>query len=414
MPARREFDVVVWGATGFTGRLVAEHLADTYGHDGELTWAIGGRNADKLAQIGATLERDGARPEAIVGDSGDVEAMKSLAERTRVVATTVGPYSLYGNELVAACARAGTHYCDLAGEVPWVRRMIDAHEKTAVQSGAILVPSSGFDCIPSDLGAFYLQQQARAIFGTPAQRIHMLVRKADGGISGGTATSMLEIAAEAQKSARCRRVLLDPYSLNPENTSGDDKNESLMFGLDELSGQWVAPFLMASINTRVVRRSAALLSPLYGEDFRYSEFISTGTGAGAAVKAAAISAAMASLFTGAAIPPTRALLRRVLPDPGEGPDENARKRGGFVIDFVGLTEHGDSITAQITGARAPGYGATSRMLGETAVALSKRKKRRGTGGGFLTPASAMGDGLVDRLQADAGMAFSVKAHSPAG
>ncbi|MEL7312848.1 MAG: saccharopine dehydrogenase, partial [Pseudomonadota bacterium] len=323
-------------------------------------------------------------------------------------------YTKYGGGLVAACARAGTHYCDLAGEVPWVRRMIDAHEKTAEDSGAILIPCSGFDSIPSDLGVLYLQLESQSIFGRPAQRVHFLLKKADGGVSGGTVSSMLEIASEAQSSARTRQLLRDPYSLNPKGTTGDDKTDSLGFGRDELSGEWVAPFLMAAINTRVVRRSAALLSELYGPQFRYAEYVTTGSGATAAMKAAAVSAAMASLFVGAALPPTRALLAKALPKPGDGPDDKARTNGCFVIDLVGLTDAGESITVRVTGDRDPGYGATSRMLGETAYLLSQRKMTKHIAPGFRTPATAGGRHLIDALQERGGMSFVTRAHSPAG
>ena len=351
MPRKREFDVIVWGATGFTGRLVAAHLAATQHLRDDFVWAIGGRDADKLNQVADSLANGSQRPAIVTGDATDVDDMQALARRTRVVASTVGPYTRYGGGLVAACARSGTNYCDLAGEEPWVRRMIDAHQKTAQESGAILVPCSGFDSVPSDLGTYFLQQTCQSVFGAPAQRVHFLLRKADGGVSGGTVTSMLEIAREAQTSARTRQLLRDPYSLNPRGTSGKDRAESLGFGRDELTGEWVAPFLMAAINTRVVRRSAALMEDLYGHDFRYSEFVTTGNGAAAAIKAAAISGAMASLFAGAALPPTRALIAKVLPKPGEGPDDKARNDGCFVIDLVGQTVAGESITVRVTGDR---------------------------------------------------------------
>lgn len=410
MPTKKEFDVVIWGATGFTGRLVAEHLSRRLSPEPGKRWAIAGRDEAKLRQLREQI----GEPELamIVADARDIDQMQDLAGRTKAIATTVGPYSQYGNELVAACASVGTHYCDLAGEVPWVKRMIEAHQMAATASGAKIVSCCGFDSIPSDLGAYYLQQQAGEIFDAPAQRIHMLVRKIGGSASGGTVASMLEIAQEAQKSARTRRILMDPYALSPMGHRGEDRNESLGFSREELSGEWIAPFIMAGINTRIVRRSAALLADHYGPKFSYAEYIGTGVGLAGAAKAAAISAATTSMVISAAIPPTRALLRQLLPSPGEGPDADARERGQFALEFHGMTEHGDAITVRVTGDQDPGYGATSRMLGEAVMALSKLPRRKGQGG-FLTPATALGDPLIKRLEAHAGMQFSTATHSPA-
>ncbi|MEM1440070.1 MAG: saccharopine dehydrogenase NADP-binding domain-containing protein [Pseudomonadota bacterium] len=406
----REFDIIVWGATGFTGQLVAEHLADTYGIAGELRWAIAGRNPDKLEALREQLARGRRKPPMVLADSQDTESLKALAQRTRVVATTVGPYSRLGSELVAECARNGTHYCDLAGELPWIRRMMDAHGGTAKRSGAVIVHCCGFDSIPSDVGVWFLQREAQARFEQPLQRVHGYVERMSGGFSGGTAASMLEVAKEARSDRRTARLLTDPYALNPRNASqGADENESLGFRRDEFIDGWVAPFLMASINTRIVRRTNALMGDAYGRDFRYAEYTATGGGAMGLAKAAAMSGALASLLAGAVTAPGRAFLSRfVFPDQGDGPNAEARENGHYRIRFAGVDEDGRTLQATVTGDRDPGYGSTSRMLGEAAVCLA-RSAPRGPGerGGFSTPAAAMGDALIERLQRNAGVTFEV-------
>ena len=409
-PSAREFDIVVWGATGFTGRLVAEHLASLYGVGGDLRWAIGGRDPDKLESLRDSLKRGRRRPPIVLADSRDAESLKTLVERTRVVATTVGPYSLLGSELVAECARSGTHYCDLAGELPWVRRMIDAHQGTAERSGAVIVNCCGFDSIPSDIGVWFLQREAHARLSQPLQRIHFYIEAMQGGFSGGTAASLLEVARQARGDWRTAKLLADPYALNPKGAQrGDDRNEGLGFHRDEFVDGWVAPFLMAAINTRIVRRTNALLGDAYGKDFRYAEFTRTGSGAVGLAKAAAMSAALGGLLAGAITAPGRAFLKRfVFPDQGSGPDADARKSGHYRIRLAGVDRDGHQLQAVITGDRDPGYGSTSRMLGETAVCLARRAPTSpGEGGGFLTPAAAIGDALLDRLPRNAGVEFAL-------
>lgn len=406
----REFDVIVWGASGFTGRLVAEHLLSTYGANGTVHWAIGGRNQEKLETVRESLGKQAKNIDIVIADSHDQKSLAALAKRTRVVATTVGPYSRYGNELIAACARHGTHYCDLAGEVPWIRRMIDAHNGTAKRSGAIIVNCCGFDSIPSDIGVWFMQREAQERFGQPLQRIHFCLRSASGGMSGGTAASMFDVAEQARKDRRCAKLLANPYALNPrDRADGNDRGDPLGFSRDGLLDVWVAPFMMASINTRIVRRSNALLGDAYGRDFRYAEFIATGDGIGAMIKAAAVAGGMASLMVGAALGPTRTLLKRfVFPAPGDGPDEQARATGYFNIELAGITKEGQILRGSVHGDRDPGYGCTSRMLGESAVCLSRMRVKAGAEpGGFSTPAAALGDALLERLQRNAGVTFTI-------
>ncbi|MEN7342536.1 MAG: saccharopine dehydrogenase NADP-binding domain-containing protein [Pseudomonadota bacterium] len=408
---KREFDVIILGATGFTGRLVAEHLLATYGVSGSLRWAIAGRNPEKLGQIKQALGPGADALPIIVAESHDADSICALVKRTQVVASTVGPYSIHGNELVAACARFGTHYCDLAGEVPWIRRMIDAHSGVAKRSGAVLVNCCGFDSIPSDIGVWFMQREAQERFGQPLQKIHFCVEDFSGGLSGGTAASMMEVIEEARGDRRCARLLMNPYSLNPRNNaSGLDQRDAVGFGHDEILDTWVAPFLMAGINTRIVRRSNALLGNAYGKDFRYAEYLGTGSGPTGLLKAAAVSGAMATLFVSAAFAPTRALLKRfALPSPGEGPNEKERNDGFYRIVLAGMDAEGRVLRGEVTGDRDPGYGSTSRMLGEAAVCLSNLDTdTEKTPGGFLTPAAAMGDALLDRLQRNAGLGFEIK------
>jgi len=410
----RSFDVVVWGATGFTGKLVAEYLLRQYGPGGELRWAIAGRNPAKLEAVRDALGHELGFPvddlPILTGDSDDEASLEALASSTRVMCTTVGPYAQYGTKLVAACARLGTHYCDLTGELPWVRSMIDAHEDQARRSGARIVPSCGFDSIPSDLGVFYLQREMRARHGVPCRRIKGRVKGFSGGMSGGTAASMLNMLEEVQKDRSVRRLLADPYGLNPEGRrSGPDVNDSVTPAWDEDFGAWTGPFVTAAVNTRVVRRSAALLDDLYGAEFRYDEAMLTGSGPLGWALAAGLAAGLGATMALGAVGPLRRLGSRFLPAPGEGPSKKQREAGWFDLRFFGAhpEDRGKSLRARVTGDRDPGYGSTSKMLAESAVCLAKDPSD--PGGGFWTPASTMGDALIERLGARAGLSFSIEA-----
>lgn len=406
--SEREFDVVVYGATGFTGALVAEYLAERYGCGGDLRWAIAGRSADKLAALRASLGDAASRLEALVADSADDAALAALAGRTRVVLTTVGPYALYGSKLVAACVNAGTHYCDLAGEVQWIRHMVDQHHERATETGARIVHCCGFDSIPMDMGAFFLQQEARRRHGSYCSDIALFVKATSGSASGGTLASMMNIIKEVRKNPDVGRVLADPYALNPaDERTGPDAGDQRKVLHDDTAGCWTAPFIMAGVNTRVVRRSHALAGYPWGKDFRYREAVMTGTGAGGWLKGNMTAIALGALATGLYFRPTRRLLKRfVLPKPGEGPDEKAREAGFFNLVQVGKLPDGEIIRTRITGDRDPGYGSTSKMLAESAVCLAKDELS--SPGGVLTPAFAMGEHLLERLRANAGLTFDVR------
>ncbi len=404
----REFDVIVVGATGFTGSLVAEYLCERYGVGADLRWAVAARNQQKLSALRESLGSPAASLPVIIADTLDARSMSDLAQRTRVVLTTVGPYARYGSELVAACAENGTHYCDLAGEVQWIRRMIDAHDATARQSGARIVHCCGFDSIPMDIGAWFLQQQARERYGAYCDSIVLLVKAMKGGASGGTMASIMNVMREARADREVARVLARPYSLNPEGgPRGPDRSDQRGIRFDVDAQNWTAPFIMATVNTRVVRRSHALLGYPWGESFRYHEAIRTGRGIGGWSRSAMITAGLAGLVGAASFGWSRGLLERyVLPKPGTGPDAAAREKGFFNLEQIGRLADGRQIRGRITGDRDPGYGSTSKMLAESAVCLALDELD--SAGGVLTPAAAMAAPLLQRLQANAGLSFEIR------
>ncbi|MGK7295616.1 MAG: saccharopine dehydrogenase family protein [Candidatus Wenzhouxiangella sp. M2_3B_020] len=409
MSEAREFDVVLMGATGFTGRLVAEHLLARHGADGELKWALAGRSSEKLAKIREELGGNAGSLPVLVADSHDRESLDALVKRTKVVCTTVGPYALHGSDLVAACAEHGTDYCDLSGEVPWMRQMLDRHAEAAERSGARIVHCCGFDSIPSDIGVWFVQQEATKRYGKPLERVRLRVKAAKGGLSGGTFASMLNIVEEARRDDETAKLLKNPYALCPADARvgprqphvGGPKHD------DEI-GSWSAPFIMAAINTRIVHRANALQDHAYGKDFRYDEAVLTGTGFGGRVKASMVSLGMGAFAVGAALGPTRTLLKKmVLPKPGEGPSAEQRKAGFFNIVIEGRTDDDETLRARVRGDRDPGYGSTSKMIGEAAVCLACDIGDDVTGG-FWTPATALDGKLLERLKAHAGVTFEIE------
>jgi short subunit dehydrogenase-like uncharacterized protein len=400
----RRLDVVVFGATSFVGQILCRHLVERHGTTGSLRWAIAGRSAAKLDSVAAST---GAEVERIVADAQDEAALAELASSARVVISTVGPYDLYGSPLVAAIARAGSDYCDLTGETQWMRRMIDAHQAEAVESGARVVHACGFDSIPSDLGVWFTQQQAVEQLGAPCTSISMRVQRMRGGASGGTIASMMNAVEQATRDAELRRLLADPYALNPpEMRDGPRQSNVVKPTRDAVTGEWLAPFVMAAVNTRVVQRSHALQGRPGGRELLYDESTVTGPGPAGAARAAALVAGLGAGVGLLALGPTRALARRVLPKPGEGPSPEAQLRGYFDIRFEGATRAGDRIRTRVTGDRDPGYGATARMLGEAATCLLE-VSGNDVPGGFWTPSTAMGGLLVERLEQHAGMRFEV-------
>jgi short subunit dehydrogenase-like uncharacterized protein len=399
----KDFDLVLFGATGFTGLLTAEYLVKKRP---AIRWALAGRSREKLERVRAGLaaiDPAAAGLPLVVGDGLDPAAVDAMVRRTRVVCTTVGPYARYGGPLVAACAEHGVHYCDLTGEPVFVRASIDAHHDRAVATGARIVPCCGFDCIPSDLGVLMLHDHLAGKGGRLAEAHYRLTRMR-GRPSGGTVATLLA-AAESALNPAVLRVVGDPYGLNPADAPrGPDRRDRLGPHFDAGTRHWTAPFVMAAINTRIVRRSNALLDFPYGEGFRYDEAIDTGAGPGGLARATAMSVGMGVLAATAVLPPGRALLSRFLPAPGEGPSREERERGSFRVEIHAVGASGDRLTGVVAADRDPGYGATSIMLGESALSLAEDALPER--GGVLTTASCMGMALVDRLR-QAGMTFDV-------
>ncbi|MEO0982347.1 MAG: saccharopine dehydrogenase NADP-binding domain-containing protein [Pseudomonadota bacterium] len=390
MAQGREFDVIVYGATGYTGRLVAEYLTDAYA-DGSVKWAMAGRSADKLAAVRDEIGAPAETP-LIVADADDPASLAQMTERANCIATTVGPYQLYGEPLVAACAESGTDYVDLCGEPAWMRRMIDAYGEKAKASGARIVFCCGFDSIPFDLGVLYLQNAAKARFGKPAPRVKGRVRAMNGKFSGGTAASLRATMEAAGKDPSIIELLRNPFALAP-GFEGPAQPHGMAPEYDDAFGQWVAPFVMAPINTKNVHRSNFLMGHAFGREFVYDEMMAAGPGDAGEEMAKAI--ANTQLIGGDDDP-----------KPGEGPTKEERDNGSYDLLFIGEYPDGGQVRAAVTGDKDPGYGSTSKMLAEAAICLVRDCKD--TPGGVWTPAPAMGDALIDRLASKAGLTFELE------
>ncbi len=386
-----EFDIIVYGSTGYTGRLVAEYLAQHYaGRDDGPKWAMAGRSQAKLEEVRDLIGAPKDTP-LVVADASDPASLTAMCNRTRVVLTTVGPYQLYGNELVEACARTGTDYADLCGEPAWMRQMIDAHEEAAKASGAHICFSSGFDSIPFDLGVLMLQKEAVKRFGKPAPRVKGRVRKMQGTFSGGTAASLKATMKAAAKNPKLIGLLQDPFALTP-GFSGPSQPMGLIPEYDAKLESWAAPFIMATINTKNVHRTNFLRGHPYGEDFRYDEMMLTGLGEMGKQAASAVASMLKAPFGDGG------------PKPGEGPSKEERENGFYDVLFVGEMPDGQTINFGVKGKYDPGYGSTSRMLSETGIALLSCDAP----GGIGTPGSFLGETLVDRLQEHADLSFALE------
>ena len=408
----REFEIVLWGATGFTGALVAEYLAAIPG----LRWAIAGRDRRKLDAVAAQLaERvpgfDATALPIRVASIEDRASLETLASTTRVVLSTVGPYALYGTELVRACAASGTDYCDLTGEVQWIHRMIEAFDRPARNSGARIVHCCGFDSVPFDMGVWYLQRELAARGLPPAATVRGVVRRMRGSFSGGTLASLMNVMEEAARDPGVRRIGGNANALLPPSDASHRARAELGLGFERGLGLWTAPFVMAAINTKIVRRSNALMGYPWGKGFRYEEAMATGRGIGGRLRAWGMAGGLGAFMAAAAAGPTRRLLKRMLPAPGEGPDRTAREQGFYAIDFIapGDTPERPALVATVSATRDPGYGSTSRMIAECALCLARDET--GTPGGSWTPSACMAEPLLPRLMAGAGLAFSVRVPS---
>jgi short subunit dehydrogenase-like uncharacterized protein len=403
----RPLDLVVFGATGFVGRLTAQYLA----HHAPSQTRIGlaGRSKEKLEQVAAGLSEPAASWPLSIVDSADRDGLAELAASTRVVATTVGPYRDRGTPLVEACATAGTHYADLTGEILFMRESIDRFDVAAKRSGAKIVHACGFDSIPSDLGVLLLHRAADSDGEGTLEDVSLIVTAVKGGLSGGTFDSLKGELDEARMSTENRRILEDPYALSPDREAepdGSDQGDLRGVRRDPVSGAWLGAFPMAPINTRVVRRTNALLGWVYGPRFRYSEAMGFGSGLASPLVAGATSGAVWALGAGLANPWTRKALDRVLPSPGEGPSERVRERGFFRIEIHASTSTGARYVCRIAAKGDPGYAATAMMLGQTALCLGLDDSLPSVAG-VLTPATALGTPLVERLRA-AGLRLDVE------
>jgi short subunit dehydrogenase-like uncharacterized protein len=381
MNPNAEFDIIVYGATGYTGRLVAEYLARRYGVGGEVTWAMAGRSAAKLAEVRDLIGAPKDTP-LVVADADKPAELDAMVKRAKAIITTVGPYQLYGNALVAACAAAGTDCLDLSGEPNWMRAVIDAHSDAAKKSGARIVHSCGFDSIPFELGVFFAEETAKAKLGSYVPRVKGRVRGIRGGLSGGTAASGAATMAAIQKDPSLMMLMMSPFALTP-GFQGPDQPPGMAVEHDEDVGADVGPFMMAAINTKNVHRSNALQGHPWGEGFKYDE--------------------MSIVVPGA---PTEFSGMENAPKPGEGPTPEEREAGFFDIVFIAIADDGRKVKVSVKGDRDPGYGSTSKMLAESALCLVK--DCADVPGGVWVPGAAMGSKLIDRLQKNAGLTFTVE------
>ena len=387
--SEREFDVIVFGASGYTGKLVAEYMGKEYGNDESISWAIAGRNKDKLSSVKKDLNLN-ERVSIIEVDSTNKDSLDSMTSSAKCILTTVGPYQLYGSSLVQSCSENGTDYVDLTGEPGWMYEMINAHQDTAKNSGARIVFSCGFDSIPFDLGVYFVQQAAQEKYGKPAKHVRGRVKAMNGEFSGGTIASLGATMATLKEKPELIQVLSNPFSLT-EGFEGPAQLDDSKVLLDEKLNMWVAPFVMAPINTKNIHRSNALLGHAYGEDFCYDEMMIAGEGE----EGKQIADAMNS---------SNPMGGDNLPQPGEGPSKESREQGNYDVLFFADFDEG-SIEARVTGDMDPGYGSTSKMIAESALCLIQ--DCGDLSGGMYTPAPAMGEKLIKRLTKNAGLTFDI-------
>jgi short subunit dehydrogenase-like uncharacterized protein len=404
-----KFDIVIFGATSFVGQILTRYMLAQFAVDGELKWAIAGRSQNKLNELKQSLGIAGENLEVLVADAADEDSLRMLCAATRVVISTVGPYALYGEPLVKTCVALGTDYCDLTGEVQWIAKMLEEYEDQAKITGARIVNSCGFDSLPSDLGVYFLQQHAKQKFGESCSSIKMRVKKMKGAASGGTVASMTNIFKEVATNSALRKLLANPYAICPPdhgNTVRQDNMNRPQYDSDFKS--WVAPFVMAVINTRIVHRSNTLVEGGYSQHFEYNEAMLTGKGLMGGGIAAGVGFGLGGFAMAAVLPPTRwAMEKFILPKPGEGPSQDAQEKGFYDLRFYGKTDNGQEIRCKVTGDQDPGYGSTAKMLAQAATCLAQNISKENVSGGFWTPASIFGSQLITRLESHAGLTFEI-------
>lgn len=411
---QRQYDLVVFGATGFVGKLLCEYLVDHLVTQPSVKWAIAARSQTKLEQLKIALGPKADSLPILTADITDRSSLEHLCSQTRVVISTVGPYALYGEPLVKTCVETGTDYCDLTGEFQWIRRMIKTYEAAAQQSEARIVHCCGFDSIPSDLGVYYLQQQAQQRFGTPCVRVKMRVKAAQGGVSGGTVASGINLVKEAMADPALQAEQLNPHSLcigtDDKGVDPPRRPESTLIPVqyDDDFQTWATAFVMAEMNVRIVLRSNALLNNAYGTDFFYDEGVLTGNGIGGWTQAQGWALGLKGFAIAAAFPPSRwALENWIVPAPGEGPSLEQQANGFYDLRFWGETAKGARIQVKVRGDRDPGYGSTAKMLGQAGLCLANDSPLEDVKGGFWTPAALFKETLIERLINYAGLTFEV-------
>ncbi|WP_201604354.1 saccharopine dehydrogenase family protein [Psychrobacter immobilis] len=408
---KHPYAVVLYGATSFVGQITAhyltEFLSNTKDKEGsDVTWAIAGRDEAKLNELQSKL---GSTVDIILANSDDADSLDEMTKQTQVIISTVGPYLKYGEPLIKSCTTHGTDYVDLTGEAIFIKDMMDKYQDAAKQSGARIVNSCGFDSIPSDLGVYFTQTQAEKKFGRACDVIHMRVKAAKGGLSGGTIASMATIFEEVGKDKSRRKQVANPYLLNDDKDAPNVRQANVSKPeYDSEHKRWLAPFVMASINTRIVHRTNQLLGYEYGRDFKYDEAMWMQDGVKGQLSSYAMSAGLFGFATAMMVKPSRELLaKHVLPKSGSGPSAEEQANGYFDIRLFGEIANKDTINTKVTGDKDPGYGSTSRMLAQAALCLAQDISKEEIGGGFWTPASAMGNHLLARLEEHAGLSFEV-------
>ena len=402
MNAQKKLDLVIWGATGFTGKLVCEYITNSY-NSKDLNWTIAGRNEEKLLKLKNRLN---IKNSILIGNSNDKSSLEKICGKTKVICSTVGPYALYGTNLIHACVKMKTNYCDISGETQWIRKIIDTFHEKAKKQKIKIVNSCGFDSIPSDMGVYFCQSNYYKENGEYANEINMRVAGTRGGFSGGTYNSLTNVIHEASLNKSVRKILNNPYGLNPINEqSGPDKKDLKSVEYDNEAKSWIAPFVMAGINTKIVRRSNALLNYKYGNSFLYSEAVLVGNGILGKIKGylSLIPILMVIQKKGSVI---KKIVDLFVPKAGEGPSKKQRENGFFSLKFF-FGNNRQRYLAKVTGDMDPGYGSTSKMLAECAICLALDDTLN-ENYGVITPSVAFEENILERLQNNAGLTFSMK------
>jgi len=399
-------DIVIFGATSFVGKLICEYMINQMANN-DISLILAGRSESKIAKLKTEIGINAIDVPILIADANNLEDLKSMCDHSKVIMSTVGPYDLYGEILIQACVETGTDYCDLTGEAHWIQKMLDKYENQAKKSGARIVHCTGFDSIPSDLGVYHLQREAKKKFGSHCPKVKLRIKRMKGGASGGTIATAINISKVMKKDPQVRRNLVNPYSLCPKGHPYKTRQKTIKIEFDKFYNSWIAPFFMSPINTRIVHRSNALSDHSYGIDFDYSEGVMTGKGFSGKNRARGIYWGLAAFFTGISIAPIRGLLSHfVLPKPGEGPSKKEQKNGFYDFRFIGTTENGQQILTKVYGDMDPGYGSTAKIIGQAAACLVQ-DVNNDVKGGFWTPSTVMGDALINRLNSHSGVTFEV-------